>query len=174
MRVALTGHLGYVGTVMTPMLLAAGHEVVGFDTDLYAASNFEVAGSADVPTIGKDIRDLTEADLVDWQMDVFWTVQGGADPRAGRSFPSSSSSFSSLIPNSRSPCLPQSLPLPQSSSFSSSSSSPSSFLFVSPPRPSSAHGSCSSIVIHRLLFLLVLLFTLHPSSSAAPSSSRSY
>jgi len=63
MRVALTGHLGYVGTVMTPMLLAAGHEVVGFDTDLYAASNFEVAGLADVPTIGKDIRDLTEADL---------------------------------------------------------------------------------------------------------------
>ena len=63
MRVALTGNLGYVGTVMTPMLLAAGHEVVGFDTDLYAASNFEVGGLAEVPTIRKDIRDLTEADL---------------------------------------------------------------------------------------------------------------
>jgi nucleoside-diphosphate-sugar epimerase len=48
---------------MTPMLLAAGHEVVGFDTDLYAASNFEVGGLAEVPTVRKDIRDLTEADL---------------------------------------------------------------------------------------------------------------
>ena len=36
------------------------------------------------------LLDHTEADLVDWQMDVFWAVQGGADPlaqigrRAGR------------------------------------------------------------------------------------------
>ena len=28
------------------------------------------------------LLDRTETDLVDWQMDVFWTVQGGADPRA--------------------------------------------------------------------------------------------
>lgn len=63
MRVALTGHLGYVGTVMTPMLVAAGHDVVGFDTDLYAASNFGVGEPLDVPTVHKDIRDLTEDDL---------------------------------------------------------------------------------------------------------------
>ena len=29
MRVLVTGHLGYIGTVMVPMLLKAGHEVVG-------------------------------------------------------------------------------------------------------------------------------------------------
>ncbi len=27
MRVLVTGHLGYIGTVMVPMLLSAGHEV---------------------------------------------------------------------------------------------------------------------------------------------------
>jgi nucleoside-diphosphate-sugar epimerase len=35
MRVLLTGHRGYIGTVMTPMLLNAGHEVVGLDSSLY-------------------------------------------------------------------------------------------------------------------------------------------
>ena len=35
MRVLVTGHLGYIGTVLTPMLLAAGHDVVGLDADLY-------------------------------------------------------------------------------------------------------------------------------------------
>ena len=29
MRVLVTGHLGYIGTVLTPMLVQAGHEVVG-------------------------------------------------------------------------------------------------------------------------------------------------
>ena len=33
--VLVTGHRGYVGSVMVPMLLAAGHEVMGFDSDLY-------------------------------------------------------------------------------------------------------------------------------------------
>jgi len=31
MRVLVTGHLGYIGTVLTPMLVRAGHEVVGFE-----------------------------------------------------------------------------------------------------------------------------------------------
>jgi nucleoside-diphosphate-sugar epimerase len=29
MRILVTGHKGYIGTVMVPMLLGAGHEVVG-------------------------------------------------------------------------------------------------------------------------------------------------
>ena len=40
MRVLLTGHRGYIGTILTPMLLAAGHEVVGMDTDLYSRCTF--------------------------------------------------------------------------------------------------------------------------------------
>lgn len=39
-RILVTGHNGYIGTVMTPMLLAAGHEVVGLDTDYYARCTF--------------------------------------------------------------------------------------------------------------------------------------
>ena len=59
MRVALTGHLGYVGSVMTPMLVAAGHDVVGFDTDLYRASTFGPdCPAVEVPNVVKDIRDI--------------------------------------------------------------------------------------------------------------------
>ncbi len=36
MRVLVTGHNGYLGTVMVPMLQGAGHEVVGLDTNLFA------------------------------------------------------------------------------------------------------------------------------------------
>src|SRR6266446_3116923 len=35
MRVLLTGHKGYIGAVAGPLLRAAGHTVVGVDTDLY-------------------------------------------------------------------------------------------------------------------------------------------
>ena len=40
MRILVTGHLGYIGTVLTPMLLAEGHEVVGLDSDLYRRCTF--------------------------------------------------------------------------------------------------------------------------------------
>jgi nucleoside-diphosphate-sugar epimerase len=62
MRVLVTGHCGYIGTIMVPMLLAEGHEVVGLDTDLYAASTFG-EGMVDVPSIKKDIRDVELSDL---------------------------------------------------------------------------------------------------------------
>src|SRR4051794_28553582 len=36
MRVLLTGHQGYLGTVMSALLAAAGHEVRGLDSGLFA------------------------------------------------------------------------------------------------------------------------------------------
>jgi nucleoside-diphosphate-sugar epimerase len=64
MRVLVSGHLGYIGTVMTPMLLQAGHEVVGLDADLYRRCTFEAGGEiADVPALIKDLRDVAERDL---------------------------------------------------------------------------------------------------------------
>lgn len=36
MRVLLTGHQGYLGSVMAPVLAAAGHEVIGLDSGLFA------------------------------------------------------------------------------------------------------------------------------------------
>ena len=64
MRVLVTGHNGYVGTIMMPMLINAGHEVVGIDTNLYRGATF----GQDLPTpsfveINKDIRDIVAEDL---------------------------------------------------------------------------------------------------------------
>jgi nucleoside-diphosphate-sugar epimerase len=58
MRVLLTGHLGYLGTVMAPVLAAAGHEVVGLDSGLFADC---VLGPApeDPPGHRVDLRDVT-------------------------------------------------------------------------------------------------------------------
>ncbi len=64
MKVLVTGHLGYIGTVMVPMLRAVGHEVRGYDSDLYRRCTYEVGGAiADVPAIMKDVRDATEQDF---------------------------------------------------------------------------------------------------------------
>jgi len=62
MRVLLTGHKGYIGTILTPMLLEAGHEVVGFDSDLYRECTFG-EGFREIPEIRKDIRDAEASDL---------------------------------------------------------------------------------------------------------------
>jgi nucleoside-diphosphate-sugar epimerase len=62
MRVLITGHLGYIGTVMAPLVAKAGHEVVGLDTDLYERCTFG-APFTTFPGIKKDIRDVTVADL---------------------------------------------------------------------------------------------------------------
>ncbi|KAB2916083.1 MAG: SDR family oxidoreductase [Hyphomicrobiaceae bacterium] len=64
MRVLVTGHRGYIGTVMTPLLLNAGHEVVGYDTDLYRRCTYPEGGAiAEVPAIEKDTRDIEVDDL---------------------------------------------------------------------------------------------------------------
>src|SRR5277367_2602169 len=62
MRVLVTGHAGYIGTVLVPMLLQAGHEVVGLDTDLFERSTFS-DGIAQIPEIRKDVRDATLQDV---------------------------------------------------------------------------------------------------------------
>lgn len=64
MHVLLTGHRGYIGSVMAPMLVAAGHEVTGLDSDLYERCTFAAGGKLPVlATIAKDVRDVTAADL---------------------------------------------------------------------------------------------------------------
>ena len=40
MRVFVTGHNGYIGSVLVPALEAAGHEVFGLDSDLFAECTF--------------------------------------------------------------------------------------------------------------------------------------
>ncbi|HYL79500.1 MAG TPA: SDR family oxidoreductase [Candidatus Acidoferrum sp.] len=62
MRVLVTGHCGYIGTVMVPLLMAAGHEVIGLDTDLFTACTFGPA-PAPVPSLHRDVRDVEGVDL---------------------------------------------------------------------------------------------------------------
>jgi nucleoside-diphosphate-sugar epimerase len=64
MRVLVTGHLGYIGTVLTSMLLREGYEVVGMDSDLYRASTFG-DGLVSLHNIRKDIRDAVVEDFED-------------------------------------------------------------------------------------------------------------
>lgn len=57
MKILVTGHLGYVGTVLTPRLIEAGHDVVGLDTDLYGRCSFGDEPAA-IASINQDIRDV--------------------------------------------------------------------------------------------------------------------
>ena len=60
MRVLITGHRGYIGSVAAPLVAAAGHEVVGADSGLYDECGFEPA-EHDAPRV--DVRDIDAAAL---------------------------------------------------------------------------------------------------------------
>lgn len=63
-RILVTGHSGYIGTVLVPMLAEAGYDVVGLDTNLYEHSTFGPdAALPSVPSLRKDLRDVTQDDL---------------------------------------------------------------------------------------------------------------
>src|SRR5262252_7919363 len=57
MRILVTGHKGYIGTMMVPMLLGAGHEVVGLDSDLFRECTFG-PGIHDIKELRLDLRDV--------------------------------------------------------------------------------------------------------------------
>ncbi len=61
-RVLITGHNGYIGSVMAPQLLSAGFDVVGLDTGYFSECSL-IPDPGQVPAIKKDLRDLATADL---------------------------------------------------------------------------------------------------------------
>lgn len=64
MKVLVTGHQGYIGAVMVPILLRAGHDVHGYDVRLYRHCSYKPGGSMfDVPAVLKDVRDISPRDL---------------------------------------------------------------------------------------------------------------
>jgi nucleoside-diphosphate-sugar epimerase len=63
-RVLVTGHLGYIGCVLVPVLVEAGHDVVGLDSDLYRDATFGTGATLpEVVTIRRDLRDVEQADV---------------------------------------------------------------------------------------------------------------
>ena len=63
MKILLTGHDGYIGHVLTPMLLERGHAVTGLDSCLYEDCGFAARKAMEVPVLRKDVRDVQLEDL---------------------------------------------------------------------------------------------------------------
>jgi nucleoside-diphosphate-sugar epimerase len=61
-RVMVTGHNGYIGSVMAPYLQSLGCDVVGLDTGYFRDCTL-VPSPTEIPAIWKDIRDLEVSDL---------------------------------------------------------------------------------------------------------------
>ena len=62
MRVLVSGHNGYIGSILSPLLINAGHEVVGLDSFFYEECTY----GTDRPhprALRRDIRDVDAADL---------------------------------------------------------------------------------------------------------------
>jgi nucleoside-diphosphate-sugar epimerase len=60
--VLVTGHDGYIGRVLVPVLEASGHEVAGLDNSLFRGCAMGEESSA-VEALDKDVRDVRPADL---------------------------------------------------------------------------------------------------------------
>ncbi len=62
MKILVTGHHGYIGTILVPMLRRGGHEVVGLDSYFFDGCTLgnEIP---DPPSFRKDVRDVEVEDL---------------------------------------------------------------------------------------------------------------
>ena len=66
MKILVTGTEGYIGARLAPLLMTAGHEVIGLDTSLYrdGCLYIDTPGMPVAPkTVYKDLRTVTSADF---------------------------------------------------------------------------------------------------------------
>ena len=66
MRVLLTGHRGYIGTVLAGVLHHARHEVVGLDCDLFSGCDFGRVRDG-LPSFEMDLREVEFVDLLSFE-----------------------------------------------------------------------------------------------------------
>ena len=62
MRVLVTGHEGYIGGLLVPLLQQAGYDVVGCDVGFFRSCTFNHP-PVDIANLSMDVRDLAQADL---------------------------------------------------------------------------------------------------------------
>jgi nucleoside-diphosphate-sugar epimerase len=62
MRVLMTGHAGYLGSVMAARFVEAGHQVTGLDTGYFAECRF-TPDLMTIPALSRDIRQVDARDL---------------------------------------------------------------------------------------------------------------
>lgn len=63
MNILVTGNLGYIGSVLIPLLQAQGHQVIGFDSGYFDRCLLSPVNQ-DFKQIVKDIRDVVASDLL--------------------------------------------------------------------------------------------------------------
>lgn len=61
-RILITGHEGYIGSVMAPFFLKAGYDVVGLDAGFFRECSL-IPNQNQIPSISKDIREVEASDL---------------------------------------------------------------------------------------------------------------
>lgn len=62
MKVLVTGHNGYIGSVMTKVLQRAGHIVGGIDNNYFTENPLDIT-PCKLPMMQKDIRDIVPSDI---------------------------------------------------------------------------------------------------------------
>jgi nucleoside-diphosphate-sugar epimerase len=63
MKVLVTGTEGYLGSLLPPLLMKRGHDIIGVDTGYYKVGWLYNGTSATAKTLTKDIRHITPEDL---------------------------------------------------------------------------------------------------------------
>ncbi len=63
MNVLVSGNQGYIGSVLCPLLLERGHEVVGLDTGYYEPCDYSWHQDRRIRQVNKDVRDVVAEDL---------------------------------------------------------------------------------------------------------------
>jgi len=63
MKILITGTEGYIGSLLAPILMKRGHEVLGIDTGFYKVSWLYNGTDLTAKTLNKDIRHISSEDL---------------------------------------------------------------------------------------------------------------
>lgn len=64
MNILVTGNRGYIGAILTPLLVNKGHKVIGLDTGFYEGGGLQTEDLSQIKFIKEDIRNIKKEYLV--------------------------------------------------------------------------------------------------------------